>query len=80
VIYLPGSSVVSRGPFRWLRHPNYLAVLIETCALPLLHTAWLTAGLFTVLNSLLLRRRIEVEEKVLGGNTDYDEIFGRARE
>lgn len=80
VIYLPGSSAVARGPFRWVRHPNYLAVLVETFALPLLHTAWLTATLFTLLNSVLLRRRIEVEERALGENTDYDEVFGRARE
>jgi methyltransferase len=77
VICLPGSAAVTGGPFRWLRHPNYLAVLIETFALPLLHTAWLTAAVFLPLNALLLRRRIAVEEEALGENTDYDESFGR---
>ena len=79
VLYLPGSKAIGDGPFRWLRHPNYLAVMVETVALPMLHTGWLTAGLFTLLNALLLRRRIEVEERVLGENTDYDAIFGTDR-
>ncbi|MBA3410944.1 MAG: hypothetical protein H0U15_08940, partial [Geodermatophilaceae bacterium] len=54
------------GPYRWLRHPNYLAVVIEGVALPLVHTAWTTALAFTVLNAvLLLRFRIPAEERAL---------------
>lgn len=66
VIVVPGSTMVTRGPYRWLRHPNYLAVVVEGIALPLVHTAWLTALLFTVLNAvLLLGFRIPVEERAL---------------
>lgn len=66
VIVVPGAGMVTRGPYRWLRHPNYLAVVIEGFALPLVHTSWLTALVFTVLNAvLLLGFRIPVEERAL---------------
>jgi methyltransferase len=66
VIVVPGLSLVARGPYRWLRHPNYLAVVIEGFALPLVHTAWITALAFTVLNAvLLLGFRIPVENRAL---------------
>lgn len=66
VIVVPGLPLVSRGPYRWLRHPNYVAVVVEGFALPLVHTAWVTALLFTVLNAvLLLRFRIPAEEAAL---------------
>ena len=53
------------GPYRLLPHPNYLAVVAEGIALPMIHTAWLTAVIFTVLNAGLLWRRIGVEEQAL---------------
>jgi methyltransferase len=62
---LPGAPRVDGGPFRWLRHPNYLAVAVELGALPLVHTAWLTAALFGTANLLLLRHRIRVEDAAL---------------
>jgi methyltransferase len=66
VIVVPGLPLVTRGPYRWLRHPNYVAVVVEGFALPLVHTAWVTALLFTVLNAvLLLRFRIPAEEAAL---------------
>lgn len=66
VIVVPGLPLVAGGPYRWLRHPNYLAVVIEGIALPLVHTAWVTALAFTVLNAvLLLRFRIPAEERAL---------------
>lgn len=70
VIVVPGLSLVSRGPYRWLRHPNYVAVVVEGIALPLVHTAWVTALVFTVLNAvLLLGFRIPAEERALAGAT-----------
>ena len=66
VIVVPGLPAVTGGPYRWLRHPNYLAVVVEGFALPLVHTAWVTALLFTVANALLLRIRIATEERALG--------------
>lgn len=65
VIVVPGLPLVSRGPYRVLRHPNYVAVVLEGVALPLVHSAWLTAVGFTVLNAALLARRIQVEEGAL---------------
>ena len=66
VIVVPGLPLVTAGPYRLLRHPNYLAVVAEGVALPLVHTAWVTALVFTVLNAvLLLRYRIPAEERAL---------------
>lgn len=65
VVVVPGASRVVAGPYRWLPHPNYVAVVIEGFALPLVHTAWLTATVFTVLNALLLRTRLRVENAAL---------------
>lgn len=66
VIVVPGLPLVRRGPYRWLNHPNYVAVVAEGLALPLVHTAWVTALVFTVLNAvLLLRFRIPAEERAL---------------
>jgi methyltransferase len=66
VVVVPGLPLVTSGPYRWLRHPNYVAVVAEGIALPLIHTAWLTAVLFTVANAAVLRVRLRVEETALG--------------
>jgi len=65
VVRVPGMPLVTGGPYRWFRHPNYVAVVVEGFALPLVHTAWITALLFTVLNALLLRVRLRVETQAL---------------
>lgn len=66
VIVVPGLPLVETGPYRWVRHPNYVAVVAEGLALPLIHSAWVTALAFTALNAvLLLRARIPVEERAL---------------
>jgi methyltransferase len=67
VIVVPGAGRVdAKGPYRWLRHPNYVIVAIEGIALPLVHSAWITALVFTVLNAiLLLRVRIPIENGAL---------------
>ena len=66
VIVVPGAGAVRRGPYRWMRHPNYLAVVVEGIALPLVYTAWITAIVFTVLNAvLLLGIRIPTENRAL---------------
>jgi methyltransferase len=65
VIRVPGAALVTGGPYRWLRHPNYVAVVVEGFSLPLVHTAWVTALAFTVLNALLLRVRLRVENEAL---------------
>ncbi|APY91369.1 hypothetical protein DCW30_35405 [Streptomyces alfalfae] len=67
VIVVPGLPLVAGGPYRWrwLRHPNYAAVVAEGVALPLVHTAWVTATAFTVLNAVLLTVRIRCENRAL---------------
>lgn len=65
VIVVPGAERVARGPYRWLQHPNYVAVVAEGVALPLVHTAWLTAVAFTALNLPLLRTRLRAETRAL---------------
>src|SRR6185312_4223251 len=65
VVVIPGAERVARGPYRFFSHPNYVAVVAEGIALPLVHSAWITASLFSVLNAVLLRRRIKVEDAAL---------------
>jgi methyltransferase len=65
ILVVPGMSRVHRGPYRMLPHPNYVAVVVEGAALPLVHTAWITAVAFTVLNAALLRIRISTENRAL---------------
>jgi methyltransferase len=75
VVVVPDEPVVRRGPYRWLRHPNYLAVITEIVALPLVHTAWLTALVVSALNAWLLAVRIRAEERALASRADYDQVF-----
>lgn len=65
VVVVPGTGRITSGPYRRLRHPNYVAVVIEGAALPLVHTAWLTAVVFSVLNAVLLTVRIRSESGAL---------------
>ena len=80
IVCLPGVPPVTAGPYRFLRHPNYLAVIVEMFALPLVHTAWLTAVAYSVLNAAILRVRIRAEEEALSRLSDYGTAFaGRPR-
>jgi methyltransferase len=65
VVVVPGTQLVSSGPYRLLRHPNYVAVVVEGFALPLVHSAWVTALVFTVANAVLLRTRVRCENAAL---------------
>lgn len=65
VIVVPEVALVASGPYRWFRHPNYVAVVAEGVALPLVHDAWITAVVFTLLNVPLLAVRIRAEEAAL---------------
>jgi methyltransferase len=64
-------GVVSDGPFRWIRHPNYLGVFLELIALPLIHTAWITAAFAAAGNVFVLRNRLRIEERLLGAVPAY---------
>ncbi len=73
-------GVVSDGPFRWIRHPNYLGVFVEVIALPLIHTAWITAAVATAGNACVLRNRLRIEERVLEAAPAYRaEMSGKPR-
>jgi methyltransferase len=65
VVVIPDASRVTGGPYRLVSHPNYVAVVLEGVALPLVHTAWITALTFTALNAALLTMRIKVENEAL---------------
>lgn len=65
VIVVPDLTPVTGGPYRWMSHPNYVAVVVEGAALPLVHGCWLTAVVFSVLNAALLTVRIRVENAAL---------------
>lgn len=64
-------GVVTSGPFRYVRHPNYAAVFAEMLALPLIHTAWITALAGTIAHVGVLAQRLATEERVLFANPDY---------
>ena len=70
IFVVPGAPRVTGGPYRLFPHPNYVAVVVEGFALPLVHTAWLTALVFTVLNAALLRVRIAAENDALRALVD----------
>lgn len=65
IICLPGAPRVVSGPYRWVKHPNYVAVVAELVALPLIHGAWLTALFFSLGNAAVLRVRIRAENGAL---------------
>ncbi|GAB3594791.1 isoprenylcysteine carboxylmethyltransferase family protein [Angustibacter peucedani] len=65
IIVVPGLAPVRTGPYARLPHPNYVAVVVEGFALPLVHTAWVTALVFTVCNAVLLTVRVRAEDAAL---------------
>lgn len=75
IIILPGANVVKKGPYAFMRHPNYVIVTTELLVLPLIFSAYFTAILFTILNIWMLSVRIPVEEKALKQATNYKEQF-----
>ncbi len=65
IITVPGAPLVRRGPYRFMRHPNYAVVVVEIAALPMMFGAWRIALIFSLLNAALLAWRIHVEERAL---------------
>ncbi|KEO84603.1 isoprenylcysteine carboxyl methyltransferase family protein [Tumebacillus flagellatus] len=76
IFVLPGSEPVCRGPYRFMRHPNYTVVALELFALPLAFGAPVTAFVFSFLNAVVLRVRIRTEERALAEVTAYGEQMG----
>ncbi|HXJ20681.1 MAG TPA: isoprenylcysteine carboxylmethyltransferase family protein [Polyangia bacterium] len=75
VVRSTGLGVVTGGPYRFVRHPNYVAVFVELMALPLVHGAYLTAAAGTILHVLVLNRRVTLEESVLMADDRYRRAF-----
>lgn len=72
IIILPGAKVIKRGPYKIIKHPNYLIVTIEILVIPLMFNAYITMALFTLLNILILSIRIPAEERALKELTKYE--------
>lgn len=70
-----GLVVVDSGPYRWVRHPNYLALIIEFAALPLMGGAYVSGLLLSGVNGLLLRIRIRNEELLLMREPEYRRLM-----
>jgi methyltransferase len=79
IIILPQAKVVKKGPYRFLKHPNYVIVSLEFIIIPLLFQAYITAVLFSFLNILILSYRIPAEEKALADQTEYGEVFSKQK-
>lgn len=75
IMTLPGRTPVVKGIFRYLRHPNYMGVILEIASAPMLHTAYITAIAFSFLNAVLLWVRIRKEEQALNQDNDYFAAF-----
>jgi methyltransferase len=71
VVVVPGTHLVRTGPYRFLRHPNYLVIVLEFLLLPLLMRAPVTLVLLSLANLAVLRQRIRIEEKALREATDF---------
>lgn len=65
VVRPPEDGVSVAGPYAWIRHPNYLVVILEIAAIPAVHGAWLSVAGLSALNALVLWRRIGTEEAAL---------------
>ncbi len=76
VLILPESRVVTGGPYRWIRHPNYVAVLMEIAATTLIGKCFYTFGIVIILFSVTLVFRIHYEENALKEYTDYGDQMG----
>jgi methyltransferase len=75
IVVVPAEPVKRSGPYRFLRHPNYLVVVLEFLLIPLLMRAPVTLVVFFLANLLALRRRIRLEEEALREFTDYEGKF-----
>lgn len=69
IIIIPGDAPATAGPYRYLRHPGHLTCLVLGLALPLAHSAWITAILVTALNIAVINARITLEERLVADGT-----------
>lgn len=74
IIILPNKIAVSKGPYNYVRHPNYVIVVVEILVIPLLFNAFFTALVFSILNMIALTIRISAEERALMSRTNYRDV------
>ncbi|MBT2690088.1 hypothetical protein J7I93_18125 [Bacillus sp. ISL-47] len=79
IIVMPGANVIRRGPYQFIKHPNYMIVAAEFVIIPLMFQAYITAIVFTLLNILIMSIRIPAEEKALRELTKYEDAFMRLK-
>ncbi|WP_419393752.1 isoprenylcysteine carboxyl methyltransferase family protein [Cytobacillus praedii] len=77
IIVLPEGNIVKKGPYKFVKHPNYIIVAVELIVIPLLFQAFMTAIIFTILNAIILSIRIPAEERALKSLTEYKEAFAK---
>ncbi|MER3447274.1 MAG: hypothetical protein C4291_10715 [Candidatus Dadabacteria bacterium] len=65
VLVIPGKRLITGGPYKYIRHPNYAAVITEIATIPLIFSCYITAAVFSLINLILLRKRIRIEESAL---------------
>ena len=65
IIVVPNAELVKSGPYKYIRHPNYIAVITEIAVIPLIFSCYITCIIFSAINIILLLRRIKIEEKAL---------------
>lgn len=75
IIILPNANIVKKGPYRFIKHPNYIVVTAEVILIPLIFQAYVTAVVFSILNAVILMIRIPAEEKALKQLTKYEAAF-----
>jgi methyltransferase len=67
--------IITTGPYRYVRHPNYTIVIVEMFALPLVYCAYLTAAVCSLLNAVVLWQRIQAEEQALSAQPEYSRLM-----
>jgi methyltransferase len=75
IVVVPHLPAVNTGIYRYLRHPNWLGVMAEIWAIPLIHGAYITSTLFSLINAWIIGRRVRQEEKALSQATNYASVF-----
>jgi methyltransferase len=75
IVILPNANAIRKGIFKYFRHPNYLGVVLEILALPMMIGAWELAMIFTLANFVILFFRVRLEEEMLNKYNNYNKIF-----
>ena len=65
ILIVPNHPLVRNGPYKILRHPNYIAVITELATIPLIFSCYITSVSFAILNAIIIRRRVRIETQAL---------------